>query len=83
VSTICVAPWGRGSGVAARMLEQFCSVASTRGARYVYLTTDRDENERVNAFYTRAGFELDEEIRRDGGRVMNRYIKDLENHGRR
>jgi GNAT superfamily N-acetyltransferase len=82
VSTICVAPSGRGCGVAARMLERFCSEASTRGAQHVYLTTDRDENERVNAFYTQAGFELDEEIRRDGGRVMNRYIRDLESHGR-
>jgi len=82
VSTVCVAPSARGSGVAARMLEQFCSAASKRGAKCVYLTTDRDENERVNAFYARAGFELDEQIRRDGGRVMNRYIKDLESHGR-
>lgn len=80
VSTICVAPEGRGAGVAARLLERFCDEAGRRGARYVYLTTDRDDNAGVNAFYTRAGFRLESEIRRDDGRVMNRYLKDLQAH---
>jgi ribosomal protein S18 acetylase RimI-like enzyme len=80
VSTVCVAPAGRGSGIAVRLLEAFCDEARRRGARYVYLTTDRDENAGVNAFYTRAGFRLESEIRRDGGRVMNRYLKDLQAH---
>jgi ribosomal protein S18 acetylase RimI-like enzyme len=80
VSTICVAPEGRGAGVAATLLERFCDEAGRRGARYVYLTTDRDANAGVNAFYTRAGFRLESDIRRDGGRVMNRYLKDLQAH---
>jgi ribosomal protein S18 acetylase RimI-like enzyme len=81
VSTICVAPEGRGGGIAVRLLEAFCDEARRRGARYVYLTTDREQNAGVNAFYTRAGFTLESEIRRDGGRVMNRYLKDLQAHG--
>jgi ribosomal protein S18 acetylase RimI-like enzyme len=80
VSSICVTPSAQGGGVAGRLLEEFCSAASARGARYVYLTTDRDANDRANAFYERAGFSLEAEVARDGERVMNRYIKDLSTH---
>lgn len=77
ISTICVSPEAGGGGVATALLDAFCRTAAGRGAQYVYLTTDRDANERVNAFYLRAGFVLESEVQRPGGRVMNRYLKDL------
>jgi len=77
VSTICVSPAVRGGGLATALLDAFCMTAAARGARYVYLTTDRNANERVNAFYLRAGFVLESELQRPGGRLMNRYLKDL------
>ena len=77
VSTICVSPAVRGGGVSTALLEAFCIMAAARGARCVYLTTDRNSNERVNSFYLRAGFALESELQRSGGRVMNRYLKDL------
>jgi ribosomal protein S18 acetylase RimI-like enzyme len=77
ISTICVSPAVSGGGVATALLDSFCMTAAARGARYVYLTTDRDANERVNAFYLRAGFAVESEVQRPGRRVMNRYLKDL------
>lgn len=77
VSTICVSPAARGSGIATALLEEFGATAAARGARHVYLTTDRDANERANSFYLRAGFVFDCEVRRRDRRVMNRYIKNL------
>jgi GNAT superfamily N-acetyltransferase len=77
VSTICVAPVARRTGLATALLESFSAAALAQGARHVYLTTDRDDNDRVNTFYARAGFVLESQIRRSSGRVMNRYIKEL------
>ena len=77
ISTICVSPTVSGGGVARALLDAFCTTAASRGARFVYLTTDRDGNERVNVFYLRAGFALESEVQRPGGRVMNRYLKEL------
>jgi GNAT superfamily N-acetyltransferase len=77
LSTICVHPSSQGTGVARVLLERFCAVAATGGARYAYLTTDRDDNQSVNAFYVRAGFSLTAEVRRSGGRIMNCYLRQI------
>lgn len=75
LSTICVHPSSRGTGVARELLDRFCAVAAAGGAKYAYLTTDRDDNQSVNAFYVRAGFSVTAEVGRSGGRIMNCYLK--------
>lgn len=67
----------KGSGLAGKLLEAFIARAAAAGCRAVYLTTDRAGNEAVNRFYERNGFALESSIVRDGGRQMNRYVKQL------
>lgn len=71
LSSIGVA--GPGGGVGRQLVEAFASVAAASGARQIMLTTDRDENDSVRAFYERRGFTLDGFEDR-GERWLCRYI---------
>jgi ribosomal protein S18 acetylase RimI-like enzyme len=51
-----VAPSGRGSGVAARLVAEVCELARRSGASAVSLWVT-DVNERARAFYRRIGFQ--------------------------
>jgi len=77
VSSIAVRPDAAGTGVAAALLEAFCIEAAARGAQHVCLTTDRDSNTAANRFYVKHQFVLESNIKRSGGRVMNRYLRSL------
>jgi ribosomal protein S18 acetylase RimI-like enzyme len=74
LTSIAVAPSTGSRGVGLALLEAFVAEARDRGARGVFLTTDADENERVNAFYRRFGFLLDSCFSTPEGRRMNRYV---------
>lgn len=78
VSSIAIRPAVSGGGVAAGLLQAFCDAAASRGAHYVYLLTDRDENLAANRFYAKSGFTLESEIVRSQGRTMNRYVRRLQ-----
>ena len=43
-------------------------------AHCVYLTTDADGNDAVNAFYRNAGFQCTRRFMQPGGRWMNEYV---------
>ena len=45
-------------------------------AHCVYLTTDADGNDAVNAFYRNAGFKCTRRFMQHGGRWMNEYVID-------
>jgi len=81
ISSIAVRPSASRRGIAGVLLKAFCKAAGSRGIRYVYLTTDRDENLGVNQFYSKHGFEIESEIVRPDGRVMNRYVRCIEEPG--
>jgi ribosomal protein S18 acetylase RimI-like enzyme len=74
LSSIGVA--GPGGGVGGQLVEAFASVAAASGARQIMLTTDRDDNEAVRAFYERRGFTLDGFEDR-GERWLCRYVRAL------
>jgi len=75
--SIAVAPAVSRKGVGRELVEAFCRELSARGARGVSLTTDRDDNERVNEFYRRLGFRLSRSYDTPEGRPMNEYVRDI------
>ncbi len=77
LASIGVDPASGGSGVGGALVEAFCQAATAAGREQVYLTTDRDDNERVQKFYARVGFTLIDSITRADGRAMQRYVRRL------
>ena len=77
LSSLGVHPKEARLGLGRRLVDSFCDDAIGRGAHAVYLTTDRHENDAVNVFYERAGFQLLTAQRRRNGRIMNVYIRTL------
>ena len=78
LSAIAVEPHLSGRGVGGMLISAYCEEASRHGLRFVYLTTDRDDNDASNLFYQRHGFVAESQIRRRNGRIMIRYVRALE-----
>lgn len=75
--SIAVDPGVQGVGLGKGLVLAFIEEAARRGASKVDLTTDRDANERTNAFYRSLGFRVARELTTPEGRVMNEYEFDL------
>ena len=75
--SIAVQPLFQGSAVAKSLLATFEVLAHKRGATRCVLTTDADDNERVNRFYVREGYQLSSAFMQHGERRMNFYEKTL------
>jgi ribosomal protein S18 acetylase RimI-like enzyme len=54
---------------------EFENEAVEHGVVCVYLTTDAIDNDRVNAFYRKQGYEIVTTFQQNGGREMFRYEK--------
>jgi ribosomal protein S18 acetylase RimI-like enzyme len=77
LSSLAVHPAYTGKGIGVALVERFCRQAEARRSGYVYLTTDQNHNDRINAFYRKCGFGIESSSRRKNGRVMNRYRRPL------
>lgn len=77
LSSIGTAIACRGNGVAASLILEFEKEAMGHGADFVYLTTDAEQNDRVNAFYRRHGYAAVSRFQQNGRRDMFRYEKQL------
>lgn len=77
LSTISVSPDAQGLGVGGKLLQGIEEVANQSKFDFIYLITDRDSNDPVNAFYLKNGYVLDAVLSKSGNRFMNRYIKTL------
>jgi len=77
LSSVGVMPVALGKNVGRELLEQFESEAFSRGAGFVYLTTDQIENDRVNAFYRKCGYHEESRFNQQAIRPMLRYIKEM------
>jgi len=73
LSSIAVRPGFQGRGVGKRLAKAFIEECKRLGATKIYLTTDAEQNEHVNAFYARLGFHVARIIRTPEMRPMNEY----------
>jgi ribosomal protein S18 acetylase RimI-like enzyme len=65
------------NGVGRLLINAFLEEATQRGLKRVYLTTDEDNNGKVNAFYNKIGFRCENSFITPEGRRMNGYVIDL------
>lgn len=77
LSSIGVKPDTSSKGAGRLLLSAFEQQCILQHYKNVYLTTDRDGNERVNQFYRRSGYEIFQQIEKAGSRHMNVYVKAL------
>ena len=75
--SIAVRPESEGKGIGKQLVEAFCKELAGHGAAAVCLTTDRDNNDRVNRFYQGLGFRLSRIFVTPEGRPMNEYVMPL------
>ncbi|NSW52325.1 MAG: GNAT family N-acetyltransferase [Anaerolineae bacterium] len=71
--SIAVSPEHQGKGIGDALVKAFVSEAKQRGCGAINLTTDRLENDAVNHFYRKMGFELVRTFVTPEGRAMNEY----------
>jgi ribosomal protein S18 acetylase RimI-like enzyme len=71
--SIGVLPVLQGTGAGKKLVQAFLDEAKQRGCKRVFLTTDRDNNEAVNAFYAKLGFSIVRQYVTPEGRRMNEY----------
>jgi len=76
--SIAISPESQNKGIGKRLAQEFLHEMRRRGMRQVNLTTDKDSNESVNAFYKRLGFRLSRSFVTPEGRWMNEYSINLE-----
>ncbi len=75
--SLAVRPEDEGKGLGKELVEEFCRQVVQRGAPAVCLTTDRQNNDRVNQFYLSLGFQLHRTYITAEGRGMNEYVRHL------
>lgn len=73
IFSISVLPELQGNGTGKKLVQAFLSEAKERGCKKVFLTTDRDNNDAVNAFYRNLGFSVARQSVTPEGRRMNEY----------
>jgi len=74
LSSIAVAPETTGNGLGKTLMRAFLAQARSMQAHCVYLTTDADGNDAVNAFYRDVGFKPTRRFLQRKGRWMNEYV---------
>ena len=74
LSSIAVAPEASGNGSGKSLIRAFLEQARSMDSHCVYLTTDADGNDAVNAFYRNAGFQHTRRFMQREGRWMNEYV---------
>jgi ribosomal protein S18 acetylase RimI-like enzyme len=74
LSSLAVAPELHGRGFGRILVERFAEDAKLLNALEVRLTTDGENNDRVNQFYQSLGFVPDRLEKRADGRVMQHYV---------
>lgn len=77
LASIGVLPEFEGQGVGRNLISRFHQESERRGYPWIVLETDTIDNEEVNAFYLRAGYDLAGTRTDNRGRVLNIYTKDI------
>lgn len=79
LSSICLDPSLQGSGVGRQLATKWLERATIMGVTDAFLTTDADDNNAINRFYTAQGWNRASDNVTREGRRMNRYTIHL--HG--
>lgn len=80
LSSLAVDPNYSGKAVGSALLADFEEqVRQKGGLEYVYLTTDKNSNERVIGFYTKADYVQESQFSQSGKRIMLRFVKKISN----
>jgi len=74
LSSIAVTPQTSCNGFGKQLIRAFLAQAHSMDARCVYLTTDAEGNDAVNAFYRNVGFQHSRRFLQHEGRWMNEYV---------
>lgn len=77
LSSIGVRPDVLGKSIGQKLLNGFEREVLLRGREFVYLTTDKVGNDRVNAFYKKNGYFVESSFSQHAGRTMLRYVKNI------
>ena len=77
LSSIAISPDYQNKGIGKILVERWMEEVRKRGALGCFLTTDADNNDKINCFYQRLGWKIESTYTTPEGRVMNRYVLDL------
>jgi ribosomal protein S18 acetylase RimI-like enzyme len=74
LASVGVLPAASGKGLGKALIAAFTHRARTCGGDQIYLTTDAENNDKVNTLYVSLMFTLAETFIAPGGRLMNKYV---------
>lgn len=77
LSSVAVDPNMQRGGIGKELVKHWMIEARRRGALGCYLTTDADDNDKVNAFYKSLNWRIENTYTTPQGRRMNRYVYDF------
>ncbi|MHC4389027.1 MAG: GNAT family N-acetyltransferase [Planctomycetota bacterium] len=77
LSSVAVAPESQGRGIGRALVGRWVEEVRCRGGKGCYLTTDANNNDRINTFYQKLGWKIESTYKTPEGRVMNRYVLDF------
>lgn len=77
LSSVAVSPKVQRQGVGQELVKRWIQEVERSGYSGCYLTTDADDNDKINRFYQKLGWKIESTYRTPEGRVMNRYVLDL------
>lgn len=75
--SICIDSTMQKNGAGKKLITAFEYELKNRGCKSVSLTTDAENNDKVNYFYTGQGYSLIEVFTTANGRSMNLFLKEL------
>jgi len=81
LSAIAVAPEAQGRNIGRSLLDAWVAEVRRRGSPGCFLTTDAEDNERINRFYESCGWRVESAYTTPEGRLMNRYVLDFARQG--
>jgi len=73
LASLAVHPEMQAVGAGKLLVRRFAEECFRRGAAYIYLTTDRENNDAVNRFYQSLGWKIETEVVTPEGRALNFY----------
>lgn len=83
LGSIAVLPQVQRRGVGQALVEKWLKEVKQHGCCGCYLTTDADNNGKINNFYQKLGWRIESTYKTPEGRVMNRYVIDFPEKSKR